>query len=227
MGIQTWAETTVGSLQNIWGSFLGSLPALLGAVAVLVLGFLAAAFLKSLAEKAFKIIKLDSLLKKAGVNKAVQNAGYELNSGKFFGAIIYWFILVVTFLAASDILNLWGVSLFLRDIISFVPNIIAAVLIMLATVILASFLRNLVRASISSTKLHSGKSLGTLAWWATAIFGFAAALMQLGIAVNLINTMITGIVVMIALAGGIAFGLGGKDAASRTIEKIRQDISDK
>ncbi len=135
--------------------------------------------------------------------------------------------MIVFILAATDILGLFGVSLFLRDILAYIPSIIIAVLIMLASVVLANFSKSVVRASVMSAKLHASKFLGTLVWWTIVVFGFLAALIQLGIAVTILNTLITGLIAMLALAGGIAFGLGGKDYAAYLLEKLRRETEEK
>ena len=144
-----------------------------------------------------------------------------MSSGKFIGALVYWFVVVVIVLAVSDVLGLWGLSTFLNEVLLYFPNIIVAVLIMLAALVIANFLRGLVRGSIASAKLHAPKFLGVLTWWSVVIFGFLAALLQLGVAGTLIQTIVMGIIAMLALAGGIAFGLGGKDYAAHLIGKFR------
>ncbi|MCX6702408.1 MAG: hypothetical protein NTW60_00880 [Candidatus Wolfebacteria bacterium] len=223
MIIQSWAEVTYSSLLNIWQGLLSYLPSLLGAIIVLVIGLIVAAVFRTAVDRIIKALRLDSLLRKVGLNEYFERAGIQINSGKFFGLLIYWFLIVVFVLAASDLLNLWGISLFLRDIIGYLPNIIVAVVIMLSAVILAKFLKSLVRASVLSAKLHASKFLGTLTWWSVVIFGLLAALLQLGIATTIINTLITGIIAMMALAGGLAFGLGGKEYAAHLLNKLREE----
>lgn len=226
MGIQSWAEVTFKSLQNLWANVIGFLPSLVGALIIIVVGLIVAAGLRVLVERLINSVKLDSLLRSVGLGSHFERAGFQVNSGKFFGLLVYWFLLIVFILAATDVLGLWGVSLFLRDIVSYIPNIIVAVLIMVAALILANFLRTLVRGSVMSAKLHAPKFLGTLSWWTVVIFGFLAALIQLGIATAIINTLVTGFIAMLALAGGIAFGLGGKDYAAHLLEKLREGTED-
>ena len=72
--------------------------------------------------------------------------------------------------------------------------------------------------------MHHAKFLGSLAGWTSIVFGFLTALVQLGIAVSIINTIITGVIAMFALAGGIAFGLGGKDYAAHLLGKFREQV---
>jgi hypothetical protein len=118
-------------------------------------------------------------------------------------------------------------SSFLVSVLLYIPNVVVGVLIMLVTVVVANFLKKTVKSSVMSAKLHSAGFLGTLAWWAIVIFGFATALGQIGLDVTILNTVITGIIVMFALAGGIAFGLGGKDAAARAIERFQEQVGQK
>jgi len=128
-------------------------------------------------------------------------------------------------LAVSDILNLFAFSDFLKQVLLYVPNIVIAVLIMLAGVVLAAFLSKLVRASVLASRLHAARFLGALTKWSILIFAFLAVLSQLGVAGALVNTLIMGFVAMLAIAGGLAFGLGGKDVAAAWLEKIKDEIS--
>lgn len=227
MTVQSWTEMVINSLQSLWFGAINFLPSLIGALIVIIIGLIVASGLRSLIEKIVGVLKIDSLLKKIGLSPFFERAGLQINAGKFFGLLIYWFLTIVFILAATDILGLFGVSLFLRDILAYIPNIIIAILIMLAAVVLANFLKSLVKASVTGAKLHASKFLGTLAWWTIMVFGFLAALIQLGIAVTILNTLITGLIAMIALAGGIAFGLGGKDYAAYLLEKLRKETEEK
>ncbi len=220
--LQILTDVTIASLLNVWTGVIDFIPSLIGALIVLIIGLIVASGVKSLVEKVVNLLKIDNLLKKIGVDVYIERAGLRLNSEKFVGGLIYWFLITVFILAVADILKLEGLSQFLNDVVSYIPNIIAAVLIMLATVVVANFLRSLVRASVMSAKLHASNFLSTLTWWATAIFGLLAALMQLGVAPMLLNTVITGLIAMVAIAGGIAFGMGGKEYATHLINKLRE-----
>ncbi|MBI3638297.1 hypothetical protein HY227_00965 [Candidatus Wolfebacteria bacterium] len=224
MVFQNWTEVTYQSLLNLWAGVIGFIPSLVGALIVFIIGLILASAFRLLIERLIEAVRLDALLKKIGLDVYFERAGLRLNSGRFFGLMVYWFLVVVFVLAASDILRLWGISLFLRDVIAYLPNVIIAVLIMLAAVIIGNFLRALVRASVIASKLHASKFLGTLTWWVVIVFGLLTALIQLGVATTIINTLITGIIAMLALAGGLAFGLGGKDFAARLLDKFREDV---
>jgi hypothetical protein len=223
MVIQDWVSVIVGSLQNLWVAAIGVLGDIVGALIVLIVGLIVASGLAALVERVIAAVKLDKLLTSLGIEEYFERAGLTVDSGKFLGRLVYWFLVVVFLLAATDILGLFTLSNFLRDIAAFIGrNVIGAVLIMLAAVVVGNFLRNLVKASVKSAKLHAASFLGSLTWWAVVIFGFFAALSQLGIAVSILNSIVTGFVAMLALAGGIAFGLGGKEYAMSLISKLRE-----
>lgn len=220
--IQNLTDATILSLYNVWGGVIAFIPSLIGALITLIIGLIIASGLGSLIEKIIESIKLDHILRRLSVEKYLERAGLKLHSGKFAEALIYWFFVIVSILAAADILKLEGLSQFLRQVVAYLPNIIIAILIMLATIVIANTLSSLVKASVMSAKLKASKFLSMLIWWIVVIFGLLTALIQLGVAPALINTIITGIVAMLAIAGGIAFGLGGKDYAAHLISKLRE-----
>ncbi len=222
MLVQSWTDVIVTSLQGLWVGVINFLPNLLGALIVFVVGLIVAAGLSALVEKLFQAIRLDNFLARLGIQPYFERAGLKLRGAHFLGQLVNWFLIIAFLLAASDILGLASLSSFLRDVLFYIPNIVVAVLIMLAAVMLGNFLKHVVVASVLSAKLHAAHFLGTLTWWAVIIFGLFAALVQLNIAVTIINTLITGVIAMFALAGGLAFGLGGRDYAAHLLQKFRE-----
>lgn len=221
MIVQTWSDVVVGSLANLWMSFANFVPNLIAALIVLIIGLIVAAGLAALVEKIFEAVRLDTLLEKLGLKPIFERAGLRLRAAYFLGRLVYWFIIIGFLLAVSDSLGLYALSGFLTTVLNYLPNVIAAVLILLASLVLGHFLRRVVTASVMSAKLHAANFLGTLVWWVVVVFGFMAALTQLNIAAAMIQTLVTGFIAMLALAGGLAFGLGGKDYASHLLGKLR------
>jgi len=227
MIVSNWTDVFVGSLQGAWVTVADFIPALVGALIVLIIGLLIASVLRAVFQKLVDALRIDGLLQKIGFERFVERAGMQLNSGKFVGGLVYWFFVVVVVLAVADILGLGGLAIFLSDVLLYFPNVIVAVLILLAALVVANFLRAVVRHSVLSARLHSSKFLGALTWWSIVVFGLLAAFLQLGVAVQLIYTIVTGFIAMIALAGGIAFGLGGKEYASHLIERLRSHTEER
>jgi len=221
MVIQNWTDVVAGSLLSVWGGFITFIPSLVGALVVFIVGLIVAAGLGTLIEKIFDAIKLDAFLARLGLTPHFERAGLRLRGARFLGQLVYWFLVVAFLLAASDILRLYALSAFLQDVLAYLPNVVVAVLILLAAVVVGNLARRVVMASVMSAKLHAAHFLGTLTWWAIVVFGFLAALVQLNIVASIINSLITGFIAMLALAGGLAFGLGGRDYASHLIQKLR------
>jgi hypothetical protein len=221
MVMQSWSDVVAGSLQNLWYGMVNYVPNIIGALIVLIAGIIIAAGLGALVQKIFETFRLDSFLVKLGVKPYFERAGIQLRASYFLGRLVYWFIVLAFLLAASDSLGLYALSGFLTNVLNYLPNIIAAVLIMLAAVVLAAFLRRVVIASVMGAKLHAAHFLGTLTWWTIVVFGFLAALTQLNIAAAIIQSIVTGFIAMLALAGGLAFGLGGKDYAAHLLNKLK------
>ncbi len=203
-------------------------PQIVIAVIVFAVGALVASILAKAIEQIFKAAKIDSALAAIGLDRVVSRAGYNLNAGKFVGELVRWFVIVAFLIATLDILGLDEVNAFLKDgVLAFVVNVITAALVLVATVIIADAVRKLVVASAKATSVSAANATGAIAKWAIWIFGASIALVELGVGAILIQTVVTGIVVAFSLAVGLAFGLGGKDAAARLIEKVRSEVSER
>lgn len=225
MVIQTWAEVVTASLQTLWTGFIGFLPNLLGAIIVFIIGWIIAVLFGKLTTQVIKTLRIDSILEKMGFKKSLAKANLRLDSGKFLGELVRWFFIIVFLMAATDILRLSQVTDFLRQIILYIPQLIVAVLILLAAVLIANFLQKLVKASVEAAGLTSANFLAAMAKWAILIFAILAALLQLGIVPSLIQTLFTGLIAAFAIGIGLAFGLGGKDLAGQILEKLRKEVS--
>ena len=224
MTFQDVVDVLVASFQQLWFDFINFIPTFVSAVVDFIVGLIVATALSSLVERIIAALRVDSLLASAGVDAHFRKAGLKLNIGRFFGRLVYWFVLVAFFLAASDILGFFTFSSFLKAVLLYIPQVVVAVLIMLATVIIANFLRGMVGASARSGGFESANFLGAITWWALVVFGVSGALLQLGIAVPLVQAFITAVLAMFAIAGGIAFGLGGKEYAAHLLKKFRDQV---
>ena len=216
-------QAVLDSVSNLWlGVAALGLP-IVKAIIVIVIGLVVAWLVSMLIERFVSAIRIESVIKKIGWDVYFERAGVQLSVGRFFGFLFYWFLVIVFTLAAVDILELQSVSLFLRDVLDYIPQIAAAVLIMLASILIANFIKALVKGAVASGQLHGAKFLGTLSWWSIIIVGIYTSLFQLGINVVLLQTIITGVIAMLALAGGIAFGLGGKEYAGYLLNRLREE----
>ena len=138
--------------------------------------------------------------------------------------LVKWFLLLAIFLAAADILGLTQIALFLNSVLVYIPDVIAAAAIMLVGSMVARFLARLVRHSVKAAGLASADLLASITQWAVMVFTVLATLNQLGVASAFVQTLFTGIIAMVAIAGGLAFALGGKEHANKVLNMIERDI---
>jgi len=215
------------SFQNI-GSGVGEyLPKIIIAILILVVGWVVGAVVGKLIAKIIEALKVDQVLQSAGAEDVVTRAGFKLDSGAFIGGLVKWFIIVVFLVASFDILGLVEVNKFMGDVVlNYLPNVIVAVLILIIAAVIADSLKKIVAGGAkAATGVGSAHLIGVVAHWSVWIFAIIIAFAHLGVAPDFMLTLFTGFVAMLALAGGLAFGLGGKDAAAEFIAKIKSDVS--
>ncbi|HEY4516070.1 MAG TPA: hypothetical protein VJH67_02690 [Candidatus Paceibacterota bacterium] len=227
MTVTTWSQVLTDSFQDLWVGVIGFVPNLVVAILIAVIGWAIAAILGKVVSQIIKSLKLDDGLRKAGVEDFLTRGGISLNSGSFLGGLVKWFIFLVFLVAALDVLSLDQVTDFLRNILDYIPQVVVAVLILLAAGIIGDVLKNIVVSSARSADVKSAGFLGSVTKWSIWIFAILVALTQLGIAPMIINTLFTGFVVALSLAFGLAFGLGGQEVAGKAVEKMSKELAHK
>ena len=220
------AGAVSGSFADLWFTVAQYLPAILAAVVVFLIGWVIGLILYRVIVEIVKVLHIDEALKAAGFEETARRAGFHLDIGRFLGTLVMWFIILVFLLASLDILGLNRVTIFLQTVVLlYLPQVIVASLILILGAIVAEVVKKLVSGSARAAGARTGNLAGSVAKWAIWITAILAALNQLGIASDFIQTLFTGVVIALSLAFGLAFGLGGKDAAARAIEHVRSEIS--
>lgn len=227
MLIQSWSQVFLLSLEGLWYGFIAIFPKILLAIVIFIIGWIIASTLGSLVTAGIDALKLDRLFKSPGTEAALNRAGIRLHIGKVFGELIKWFIIVVFLVASLNVLGLDQVTIFLQQVLAYIPQVVIAALILVAGTILADFVRKLVSGSAAMANVRSSRMLGTIAYYAIWILALVTALDKLGIFGYFGQILFTGFVLMFAVAFGLAFGLGGKDAAGRFVNRVADDLSNK
>lgn len=226
MVFQDWGEALTTSLLNVWYGIVAFVPTLIIALIIFAIGWILAMLVEKLVESIFRTLKVDAALKSAGVEDVVKRAGYSLNSGVFVGVLVRWFVIVVFLMASFEILGLDQVNQFLQQVINYLPQVIIAVLILMVGAVVAHAMQHVVVASTKAGHMRAAQFMGKVTKWSIWIFSILAALVTLGIAAQLIQMMLTAVFAGAALAIGLAFGLGGKDVASRALDKATHELFD-
>lgn len=214
------------SFIDLWLTVMAYLPSIIAAVVIFIIGWVVSIVLYRVVDQVVKILRIDDALKAAGLNEMAREAGFNLNIGAFLGTLIQWFVVIVFLVTALDVLGLNMVTMFLQGVVlGYLPQVIIAVLILILAAIVAEAVKGIVTSSARAAGAHTGNLAGNVAKWAIWVVAIMAILNQLDIASEFMQILFTGVVVAISLATGLAFGLGGKEAAARTIEKIRSEIA--
>ena len=226
MLLNTWGEVLTLSFQNLWVGVVNFVPNLVIAIIILILGWLVGALFGRAIWQVFKSLKVDDALRRAGFDSFLRRGGIDLDSGAFIGALVKWFVIVMFLVAALDVLGLSQVNFFLQDVVlGYLPRVLAAALVLLVAGVIGDVTGRVVVTAARTAGLDSAHFVGAVAKWSVWIFAILVALSQLGIAAAFSQTLFTGVVIAVSLALGLSFGLGGQEAASRFIEKLRGEMS--
>lgn len=223
--VENWGVAISSSLFELLERLANFLPSLIGALLVFFIGLIVAVILEKAAERIIKITRVDQMIEKMGIGKKFEETGFTINISKFFGALVKWFLILVFLMAATDILGLNQVTDFLNSIILYIPNVVVATVILSIAFLLGNLVYGVVRGSTKAAGVMSATLLASISKWAIIIFGLLAALIQLGIAESLVNTIFIGIVAALSIALGLSFGLGGKEEAALILRKIRENLA--
>lgn len=219
--VQDWGIVTIQALQNLWQGFLDFVPFLLGAVIVFLIGWFISCGIGRLVAGILKGVKFNQIFETGSWKDVLVKAEIKVNPAEFIGAIFKWILVIVFLLIAVEILGLEQFSAFLTRVLGYLPNVIVAVLIFVVTVIVADIIEKIVRAGVGGIKVGYSKLAGGIAKWAIWIFAVFAILIQLGVAQSLLLTLFQGLVALVVIAGGIAFGLGGKEVAAELLQDLK------
>ncbi len=223
MTFQEYTLTISDALTEIVNRVIGFIPSLVGAIVILIVGWIVASLLEWAVENIIRAVGLQSLFEKAKIEEIVQKTESKKDTSGLIGAVVKWVLMLVALVSAADVLGMTQISSFLDSVLGYVPAVVASSVILIIGAIFAHFMASVVRSSVTAAKLAFAEVASALVKYAILVFSFLAALHQLGIASALIQTLFTGLVAMLAIAGGLAFGLGGQYTAKDLVEKIRKE----
>ena len=219
--IQEWSLLIFQALQSLWQGFLDFVPLLIGAIIVFVIGWIISVGVGKIVTEILKKIRFNQIFEKGNWDEALAKADIKVDASGFIGAIIKWVLVIVFLMAAVEILGFTEFAGFLKGVLNYLPNVVVAALIFVVTVIVADILEKIIRVSVERMKVGYGRTVSAIVKWSVWIFAVLAILAQLGIARSFVETLFTGVVAMMVIAAGIAFGLGGKDVAADLLKGMK------
>lgn len=224
--LQEWSNITLAALQNIWQGFLSFVPSLIGALVIFVIGWMISAAVGRLVAEILKRLKFNQLFERGNWDEALAKAGIKVDVSAFIGAIVKWILVIVFLLAAVEILGFVQLADFIQKILAYLPNVVVAALIFVVTVIVVDIVEKVVRATVEGIKVGYGKIVSEIIKWSIWVFALLAILHQLGIAKPFMETLFSGIVAMLVISLGLAFGLGGKEVAGEMLQDLRKKLKE-
>lgn len=225
--ITDWSNITLQALQNAWEGTIEFLPKIGIGLLVFVIGWIISSGIGKLIARALRKINLDRLFQKSGWKSALESADIRVNPSEFLGAIVKWILVIVFLQIFVEILGLASFAEFLARVLEWLPNVVVAAAIFVFSIIIADILEKIIKASVKKLEIKYSQLLGAIVRGAIYTFAIMAILIQLKVAETIIITLINGFVGMLALAFGLAFGLGGKDAASEVIRNFKDKFVEK
>jgi len=222
--LTSWRDAILLGWNEVVSRIVKWAPNFLGALLIVVIGWLVAVGLELLVDRALRIVGLQALSEKAKIENALKKGGFEKDLSAIIAAFFKWIVMIAVFLAAAQVLQLTAIVEFFQNVLAYMPKAVAGAGILLAGVIGAHFLAQVVKGAVEAADWGYGSVISAVVYWSIVVFAFLTALSQLGVATVMIQTLFTGFVALIAIAGGLAFGLGGQRAAADFINKIRKEV---
>jgi hypothetical protein len=225
--VQSWGDAIMLSLTRALGDVMAFVPKLIGALIILLVGWLISRLVAGLVTKGLRAVRFNQIADKAEIDQFLAKAGVRMDPAQVVGKFAYWFLMLSFLIAAFGALGLEQVEGVLASIIGFIPNVVVAMVVLLLGALIANFVANLVRGSAGMSHVGDPNLLATIARSAVLVFATLMALDQLQIAPTIINTLWMALIGMVAVAGALAFGLGGRDLARQILENAYEKGQEK
>lgn len=216
--VTNWGAAIMTSLTAALSMFLAAIPRIVGFLVILVIGWLVAGILAAAVAALLRMIRFNDLAQRSGITNFVHEMGIRRDAAGVLADIVKWFVRLIVLVVAFDALGLPAVSSILQQFLLWIPNLVVAVVILVIAGLAATALSDLVRGATAQAGFSNPDLLATITRVAVWAFGIVVAVNQIGVATTLVNTLFMGLVGAIALAAGLAFGLGGRDTAGRIVD---------
>jgi len=215
--VTDWGTAIMSSVSAALALLLGGIPKIIGFLLILIIGWFIASAIAAVVATLLRAVKFNDLARRAGLTDFVQNMGVKSDAAGFLANLAKWFVRLIVLVTAFDALGLPAVSQVLQQLLLWLPNLVVALVVLVIGGLAANALASLVRGATAESGLGNPNLLATIA--RVAVWGFAIviAVNQIGVAATLVNTLFMAVMGALALALGLAFGLGGRETAAEMV----------
>ncbi len=225
-GIRSWGDAVMTSLAGAMTMFLAAIPKIIGFLVIIILGWIIAALIAKAVAALLRTVRFNDLAQRSGFASFVDSMGVKTDAAGFLALITKWFVRLIALVAAFDALGLPAVSDVLRQFLLWLPNLVVGLVVLVIGGLAAGALASLVRGAASRAGFGNPDLLATIARVAVWAFAIVVAVNQIGVAAALVNTLLMATVGALALALGLAFGLGGRETAGEILRNWYQKGQD-
>ena len=208
--LKTWSDVLFTSASTLLTKVAGLLPNLLGAFFLLILGWLVAKLCRGMTRKLLKWTRFEQVLDKSRIKETFETVGITTGIGDVISLVVFWTIFLIFMVSASEVLGLSVVLSTLNILILYIPNIIAAITIIVLSLFLAHFLKDFIAAGLSQINLIYAQPLARFVEILIIIFGLVAAMTQLGFDIGILKANMTIIIGGFVAVVALSLGLGAK-----------------
>ncbi len=192
-------------------------PKVIIAALILLVGYVVARLVRAVLTRGLRALHFDQVMDRAGAKRALQASGTKLDAAGVLGALAFWWIFLMFIENAFTTLDLPQITAYINAVLGYLPNVFAAVLILVFGALIANVVAGVIRGAATEAGLATAGLMADVGRWAILLFAALTALTQLNVAQNMIFILFAGVVAMLALAGGLAFGLGGVEGVRSLI----------
>lgn len=214
-------DSTNTVLIQFWGKFINYLPDFFGGFLILITGYIVAIILKKLLLAVLAFSRIDSILNKTKLISLRDVRLWE----SVLAELIKWTIIILFLIPTLETWGLSRATVVLNQFVFYIPNVLVAVVIGFVGIVISNLAADLVRQGSKSAGDSASGSLAVFARSTILFFTILIMLNQLGVAQDLIRIFFMGLVTMLALAGGLAFGLGGKEHAREILDVLKKKLA--
>lgn len=203
-------EMVAGMVTDLATGIIGFTPKLIGALIVVFAGWLIAKLLRAIVGRSIRG-GLDAVLERTGVAQALERTAMTVAPSEILARVLYWMVMILVFMAASEILGMTAVSAAIKRVLGYVPTVISAAILLAAGVFLARFVSNIVTSGADAAGLSYAKGLGAVANTSIVVMVGVVTMEQLGVETQILITVITVTVAAITAGMALAFAIGSRD----------------
>ncbi|QVL46458.1 MAG: hypothetical protein KFB94_05065 [Methylophilaceae bacterium] len=218
--MQYQLDVFLASLNQFWVQLVNFVPKLLAVIVILFFGWMIAKLVRTAVKHILELVKFDNFAQKSGLEAFMNSGDVNVTLSGIISQVVYWLVIIMFVITGANMLGLSEVAQLLHDLAAYLPRIILAILVMIFGTLLARFINRLVFAWLHSIKFERALVVSTTVEYGIQILALFIALEQLGIGVQLINSLFVIVFGAIFLALALAFGLGGRDRAAKVIEEL-------